>query len=230
MQRNSCDSRKNVFLIRVLFELTQLNEALTELAAEKRQKQSWQQIAERIGKESKEGKREVEVIQKRLQEALKSNKLPVAAAPPVPLQAAGVRRRSSSQRGSPVPEGGDLQPLTDPPGELENVESKPKTKWGVRKEEEDDEETDDEEVFNGGNRRAARVPPRKRLKSLADVADEPVKKVWRSRRQRGNKQLGDQTEAAKHVEVAGGSLEKIEEHLRLEEGVATRGQAQALEV
>jgi hypothetical protein len=210
--------------------LAQLNEALTELAAEKRQKQSWQQIAERIGKESKEGKREVEVIQKRLQEALKSNKLPVAAPLQAPLQAAGVRRRSSSQRGSPAPEGGDLQPLmTDPPGELENVESKPKTKRGVRKEEKDDEETDDEEVFSGGNKRAARVPPRKRLKNLADVADEPAKKIWRSRRQRGNKQLGDQTEAAKHVEVAGGSSDKFEEHPRLEEGVATRGQAQALE-
>ncbi len=100
-------------------------------------------------------------------------------------------------------------------------ESKPQAE--VKAAEEDDEATDDEGV-NGGDKRAAQVPPRKRLKSLADVrgGEQGPKKVWKSRRPRGTKQ-GDLALAAK---LAGVAKERGEEQSKQEEAQAPTAQAQ----
>lgn len=96
--------------------------------------------------------------------------------------------------------------------DVEDPEGKKgKRERGGEKQETDDEATDDDEPVPEGDARGAKVPPRKRLKSLGDLGKESPKKVWKSRRPRGTKK-GDQPEAGQQGEVAekGGAAEEEE--------------------
>lgn len=94
---------------------------------------------------------------------------------------------------------------------MEDPEGKKGKRERGERQETDDEATDDDEPVPGGEARGAKVPPRKRLKSLGDLGKDSPKKVWKSRRPRGTKK-GDQAEAGQQGEVAEkGGAEEPEE-------------------